>query len=79
MKKSLLNKLKKNLPRHYPAKLAKITGYSENLVSQVLNGGKKNLTIIEAAIQLVKDEKKRIEDLENEINQLEEPAAEVIS
>lgn len=65
-----LQKLKSALPTNYTDKLSIRTKKSRALVCQVINGKRNNLKIIDAAIQLAKEEKAIREERILEINSL---------
>ena len=55
-----LEKLRSKLPKNNLEALSKITGFSTVYIWQVLNGERKNDVIIDAAIQLAKEELEKI-------------------
>lgn len=68
--KAALRKLKSKLPRNYRKELAKRTGLSESAVYRTLKGDLNNTSIIEAAIQLAKENKDRNNTQIDQINSL---------
>jgi hypothetical protein len=52
-----LEKLKSSLPKNYIDTLSERTGFSRSYVCSVINGDRNSLTIIDAAIELAKEEK----------------------
>jgi hypothetical protein len=52
-----LEKLKNSLPKNYIDTLSERTGFSRSYVCSVINGDRNSLTIIDAAIELAKEEK----------------------
>lgn len=65
-----LEKLKNSLPGNHLAELSKRTGFSQMYVWQVLNGSRNNNEIVDAAIALAKEEKRRCSKRQKEIANL---------
>jgi hypothetical protein len=65
-----LEKLRLKLPTGYIEKLALTTGKSRGHISEVLNGKKNNLKIIDAAIELAEKEKTLCEQRKLKIESL---------
>jgi len=65
-----LEKLKLALPSGYIDVLNERTGFSRSYVCQVINGERNNFEIIDAAIQLAKEEKVIREERILQINSL---------
>jgi len=65
-----LEKLKNSLPTGYIDLLAEKCDFSRSYVSQVINGERNNLKIIDAAIDLAKEEKIIREKRQKLINSL---------
>jgi transcriptional regulator with XRE-family HTH domain len=74
LRKNELAKIKANLPRGSQAKIAKKAGVSRSMVTQVLNGKKGPLIIIEEALKMAEAEKERKVKLQKRIKNLA-PAA----
>ena len=65
-----LEKLKAALPSNYIDTLSERTEFSRSYVCQVINGERKNFEIIDAAIELAKEEKAIREERILQINNL---------
>jgi len=63
-----LDKLRMALPTKYIDTLCERTQFSRSMVSQVMNGERRNFEIIDAAIELAKEEKAKSEQRKLEIN-----------
>lgn len=70
MTEEQLLKLKKSLPRGSYKKIAHTLKVSELYVCFVLTGRKKNLNVIEMAIEIAEQEKMRKQSIINKINNL---------
>jgi septin family protein len=65
-----LIKLKTALPKNHLVELHKITKYSKTYIWQVLAGERENDQIIDAAIELAKENKEKIESRKSELANL---------
>jgi hypothetical protein len=65
-----LEKLKNALPTNYIDTLSERTEFSRSYVCQVINGERNNLEIIDAAIELAKEEKVIREERQKQIDNL---------
>jgi len=70
MTKKDLNKLKKSLPKGYRDLIAEKLDCSVSLVDQVLAGTRKNIEIVDAAVNLALSHKAQIEELSNKIKSI---------
>lgn len=61
--KDALSLLRRRMPRNYAKRIAEKTNYSTHFIYEVMTCRRKNLTIIETAIQIAEDEEKRIENI----------------
>lgn len=68
--KKELTKLRNSLPERYVRKISETTGYVATYVWQVLNGHRWNEKIIDAAIELAKQTKEKLETAKNDIANL---------
>lgn len=70
MTKKDLNKLKKSLPKGYRDLISEKLDCSISLVDQVLAGTRKNIEIVDAAVNLALSHKAQIEELSNKIKSI---------
>ena len=59
MKNTKLLKLRRSLPKNGVSIIAGKLGVSPSLVSMVLGGSRSNVEVINAAIELIKEDKKK--------------------
>ena len=70
MKNSELLKLKKNLKKGWPDRIAEKCNCSKAHISKVINGHSYDLKIIEAALIDIEEQQKKIKELSNRISSL---------
>jgi hypothetical protein len=70
MTKKELNKLKKSLPKGYRDLIAEKCNCTTALVDMVLAGTRKNIEIVNAAVNLALSHKAQIEELSNKIKSI---------
>lgn len=69
MNRRELKKLKKQLPDGYREKIAKRSGFSVSYVDKVLGGQRKCQEILDVAFELLREEKQRIQERKDLLNQ----------
>ncbi|MDF2851663.1 MAG: hypothetical protein K0S31_2348 [Sphingobacterium multivorum] len=67
---TLLEKLRKKLPKDYKESISKETGFSESYIYYVITGKRKNEVIIKAAIELAKKSQTDLSSIERSIIEL---------
>lgn len=70
MNKEELQKIKKWLPRGYAKRISLETGISFVTIYDTINGKARNQTVLDAAIAIAKEEKERVENIQNEVSTL---------
>jgi hypothetical protein len=65
-----IQELKQHLPRGWQKVIAEETGFSKQLISSVLNEKKHNIIIIEVALKLATDNKKKLEKINKKIQKV---------
>lgn len=70
MKNEDLEKIKKWLPRGYAKRIYLETGISFVTIYATMNGKSKNKAVLDAAVAIAKEEKERVENMQNEVSTL---------
>lgn len=65
-----LKKLRDSLPSNYAELLEKKIGFSKSTIYSVMNGVRNNMEIIDAAIELARDTKEKLESQKKAIENL---------
>jgi len=61
------------MPRGFGPILANRTGMSRTFISLVLNGKRHNQEVLEAAVELLEERRRKQEDFDNRLQQVLEP------
>ena len=70
MNKEKKKKIKKWLPRGYAKRIYLETGISFVTIYETMNGKARNKTVLDAAVAIAKEEKERVENIQNEVSTL---------
>ena len=70
MKNEDLEKIKKWLPRGYAKRINLETGISFVAIYATMNGNSKNKAVLDAAVAIAKEEKERVENMQDEVSTL---------
>ena len=74
MKNEDLEKIKKWLPRGYAKRINLETGISFVTIYATMNGKSKNKAVLDAAVAIAKEEKERVENMQDEVSSFNFPA-----
>lgn len=70
MNKEELQKIKKWLPRGYAKRIYLETGISFVTIYETMNGKSRNKAVLDAAVAIAKEEKERVENMQDEVSTL---------